>query len=268
MSMPRNLILIRHGESEGNIVSSLAKIGDVSVFTDEFMNRHSSLWRLTDKGKDQAKIAGDWMKENIRFPFFRFYTSEYVRAMETAALLNIEDASWYSEFYLRERNWGDMDRITPEKQQELFKDSMKEKKIEPLYWTPPNGESLADVGLRVDRIFQTLHRECEDMNVVIVCHGEVMWMIRSRLERLTQERFKELNTSKKETDQIHNCQIMMYTRENPEDSNDIRKYLKWSKSVCPWDEKLSDNKWNIINIDRYSNDDLLKRVEKSERLIN
>lgn len=269
--MPHNLILIRHGESEGNIAVARSRKGDDSAYTDEFKNRHSSLWRLSDKGREQAKIAGEWLRAQRgehADPFFRCYTSEYVRAMETAALLDIKDAFWYSDFYLRERNWGDLDRLSVTEREERFAQSMKEREIEPLYWTPPNGESLADVGLRVDRLFQTLHRECENKDVVVVCHGEVMWMIRARLERMTQEKFHELDSSKDEKDKIHNCQILWYSRVNPENEIDIRPYVSWMKSVCPWDESKSSNVWNLIPRQRFSNEELLKRVERIDPLVN
>jgi hypothetical protein len=48
MGMPANLVLVRHGESEGNIATALSKKGDNSMFTEAFLNRHSSTWRLTD----------------------------------------------------------------------------------------------------------------------------------------------------------------------------------------------------------------------------
>jgi NAD+ kinase len=268
MSMPINLILVRHGESEGNLAIARSKQGDNSAYSEDFRNRHSSLWRLSEKGKEQAHVTGDWLKLHAKdVSFFRCYTSEYVRAMETAALLNITDAQWYPDFYLRERNWGDLDRLSVNEREEKFSQSMKERTIEPFYWTPPNGESLADVGLRVDRLFQTLHRECEGKSVIIVCHGEIMWMIRARLERLTQEKFRELDASQDPKDHINNCQVLWYTRQNPEDEYDIRPYLSWMKSVCPWDETRSSNEWNLIKRPKFSNEDLLARVEKIEPLV-
>ncbi len=270
MSMPHNLILIRHGESEGNIALNLSKKGDDSAFTEEFKSRHTSLWRLTEKGRAQAKSAGEWLKKNRGETegFYRCYTSEYIRAMETASLLDIEDALWYSDFYLRERDWGDMGNMSVREREEKFADSMKQKESEALYWTPPNGESLANVGLRVDRLFQTLHRECENKDVVIVCHGEVMRMIQVRLERLSQEKFNELENSKDEKDKIHNAQIIWYTRVNPENEIDIRPWTSWVKSVCPWDETKSSNEWRLIPRQRYTNEELMQRVERIDPLVS
>jgi NAD+ kinase len=101
--------------------------GDHSLYTGAFLKRHSSLWRLTDRGRDQARTAGDWLREhclNLPDPFapppgsalaaaaaaaaasgssstakgiYRYYVSEYIRAMETAALMGLPDAKWFVE---------------------------------------------------------------------------------------------------------------------------------------------------------------------------
>jgi NAD+ kinase len=65
MAMPLDLVLVRHGESEGNVASRFAEAGDNSVFSEEFCNRHNSRLRLTDRGRQQASAAGDWIKRNI-----------------------------------------------------------------------------------------------------------------------------------------------------------------------------------------------------------
>jgi phosphohistidine phosphatase SixA len=61
---------------------------------------------LTDKGIKQAKVTGEWIRENIGDQFDRYYTSEYVRAMETGAHLGLPNAKWYTEIVLRERDKG------------------------------------------------------------------------------------------------------------------------------------------------------------------
>ena len=44
-----DLVLVRHGQSEGNVARSRSMMGDHSLYVGEFLNRHSSLWRLTNK---------------------------------------------------------------------------------------------------------------------------------------------------------------------------------------------------------------------------
>lgn len=268
MAMPVNLVLVRHGEAEGNLAVRLSKKGDDRLYTEEFRQRHSSLWRLTDKGIKQAKTAGRWIANNMPdITFDRCYVSEYLRAMETAGHLAIPNARWYVDFYLRERDAGDMDVITHAEKHQHFPSSMESHKRDALYWTPPNGESTAQLCFRIDRVLQTLHRECSDRNVIIVCHGEVIWAFRIRLERMSQSRFYELDQSKDPFDRIHNCQIVHYSRRNPENQQ-LADHLDWMRSVCPTDTSRSSNYWQAIERNRYSNADLLETVSQTPRLIN
>ena len=267
MSMPIDLVLVRHAESEGNLANTRSKKGDDSHFTNEFLSRHSSLWRLTNKGREQAKIAGQWLKNNLDPKFDRYYVSEYIRAMETAALLKLPNAQWLVEFYLRERDWGDLDVMTEEQRQAQYSKSLKRRAVDSFFWTPPNGESMAEACLRIDRVLNTLHRECADKRVIIVCHGEIMWTFRVRLERMSQEDYKKLDASKNPCDHIHKCQIIHYTRKNPK-TNKIEPYLNWMRSICPTNLKLSRNDWQQIKRRSFSNENLLNRVKKVDRLIS
>jgi NAD+ kinase len=267
MAMPNELVLIRHGLSEGNIAVDRSKRGDHSAYEGDFINRHSSLWRLSDEGVEQAKKTGDWIRTHLGFTFDKYYTSDYIRALETAACLDIKDAQWMTEFYLRERNWGDLDRVSVKEREENYSHSMKEREIDPFYWKPPNGESIADLSLRIDRVINTLHRECEGKRVLIVCHGEVMWAFRVRLERMSQERFIKLDSSIDPLHRIHNCQIIQYTRINPhKQSEGPTPYLSWMRSFCP--QKGIDSPWEEIIRQRYSNEELLQRAAKVPRIIN
>ena len=69
--LPIDLIFVRHGQSEGNLAHRMSEKGDNSFFTPEFRERHSRAFRLTNKGIEQAKSAGFWLKKNninwIRF---------------------------------------------------------------------------------------------------------------------------------------------------------------------------------------------------------
>ena len=50
---------MRHGQSEGNLAYRRAGQGDDSLYDGAFMDRHSSLWRLTDRGRREARAAGE-----------------------------------------------------------------------------------------------------------------------------------------------------------------------------------------------------------------
>jgi NAD+ kinase len=267
--MPLDLVLVRHGESEGNYAYGLSYKGDHRHFApgSPFLERHGSRWRLTDRGREQAEVAGEWIRRNIAPAFDRYYAAEYLRAMETAAHLGFHDAEWFCEFYLRERDWGKFDVMPIEQRKREYADDLRRRDLDRFFWTPPGGESMATLCLRVDRIINTLHRECADKRVLIVCHGEVMWAFRVRLERMSQVRYQELDYSKDVLDKIHNCQVLHYTRHDPE-TGATASYLNWMRSVCPWDPACSRNAWERIERLRYSNEELLKVVERTQRLID
>ena len=120
-AMPVDLILVRHGNSEGNRALDAAKTGDMSLMTDEFRRRNASDYRLTELGEQQARAAGGWIRdwqtrEGVE-AFNRFYCSPFVRTRETAGLLDHDGARWQLESLLRERDfglWAGRDRTTPQ----------------------------------------------------------------------------------------------------------------------------------------------------------
>jgi len=268
MAMPIDLILVRHGESEGNYAYGLSYQGDHRYFQpgSEFLERHGSKWRLTNKGRHQARVAGDWLREHVGAEFDRYYVSEYLRAMETAAHLSLPGARWLCEFYLRERDWGLLDVMSIEQRKREFADHLRRRERDRFFWTPPGGESMADLCLRIEEILYTLERDAADQRVILVGHGEVMWAFRVRLERMSQELYHRLDQSRHPFDRIHNCQVLHYTRREP-GTRSVAPRLGWMRSVCPWDPSLSPNEWVAIERPRYGNEDLLAVVEKTPRLL-
>jgi NAD+ kinase len=265
MTLPLDLVLVRHGESEGNVAYGLSRQGDDCHFTPEFLARHSSKWRLTELGQEQARAAGAWLREHVAQAFDRYYVAEYLRAMETAAHLGFSDATWRCEFYLRERDWGALDLLSWQQRRERYGQDLKRRELDAFFWTPPGGESMASLCLRVDRVLDTLHRGCADKRVLLVCHGEVMWAFRVRLERMSQERYRELDASREPKVKIHNCQVLHYTRRDPV-TGTLSPYLSWIRSVCLWDPDRCSAGWATIHRQAYSNADLLAVVEKTPRL--
>lgn len=267
MAMPIDLVLVRHGESEGNIANHLSKHGDNSAFSPEFLARHSSQWRLSKKGQTQARAAAKWLSKNVELPFDRHYVSTYIRAKETAGLLDIPEANWYAELHLREREWGQLDVMPKEERHAKFAEIEQKRKINAFYWHPPDGESIADVDLRLRSILNTLHRETSDKRVIMVVHGELMWALRYRLERMSIDEWITLDNSKDAKDEIHNCQIIQYSRKEPK-TGKLMAHYEWMRSVCPWDESLSSNAWQPIKRRLLSNSDLLSEAEAVKRLVN
>ncbi len=269
MTLPIDLVLVRHGESEGNVAKRRSENGDDSAFTPEFRNRHTSSFRLSKKGRLQASLAGKFIRKEFckdGFGFDRHVTSEYARAMETAALLRLPNALWFRDFYLAERGWGELEICPESERAQRFEKALRQREVQPFFWRPPNGETMAQLCQRVDRVLDTLHRECSDKRVLIVCHGEIMRAFQVRLERISQGRFKRLTFSEKSEDRIHNCQIVHYTRRNPEDGT-LSKHADWVRWIRPKDEPVTVSDWRRIKRPWYTNKELIEVVECSKAMI-
>ncbi|PIQ91371.1 MAG: hypothetical protein COV70_04005 [Parcubacteria group bacterium CG11_big_fil_rev_8_21_14_0_20_39_22] len=270
MPLPIDLILIRHGQSEGNAAKRRSEKGDNSAYA-LLGGRHTRSFRLSEKGRGQAAQAGKWLKEEFthgdNVPIFdRYITSEYVRAMETSALLDLPDATWFRNFYLTERDWGDLELCPDDERSEKYGKAMRMRNTEPFFWKPPNGESFAELCLRLDRVLFTLHRECSEMKVVIVCHGEVMRAFRVLIERMSQQKFKQIHNSKKTENRVNNCEILHYSRRNPQ-TGEISTHTDWMKQSRPANYPFWTTGWKKIYRPKYSNDDLMEIVKMSPSVL-
>jgi broad specificity phosphatase PhoE len=263
MAMPNELVLIRHGHSEGNLATESSKAGDDSFYTPEFRERPGRQWRLTAEGREQARTAGAWILENIDNDFDRYYVSPYVRTRETAGLLGLPNANWRISQRLRERDWGDISSLPRSEFRDIFPQNALTKQIDALYWRPPNGESIADVRMRVRDFFDTLHRECDGRRVVIVTHGEFMWATRAELEYMTDEQW--IQSDSDAAKKIHNTQIIRYTRLNPETGHQA-SYLEWTQSQCPWMTEVAAE-WSPIKRQLFTNKDLMDQVNQVQPVV-
>ncbi|HVM14463.1 MAG TPA: histidine phosphatase family protein [Egibacteraceae bacterium] len=265
--MPVDVVFVRHGRSEGNEAREQSKRGDERHYTPEFRSRRNREWRLTEAGIQQAQAAGAWIAANVTETFFRYVTSEYLRARETAAHLDLAAARWTQDILLRERSWGHADFVMPESERfERFAAELAARREDPCYWRPPDGESLAEVCLRVERVVERLRRECAGQRCVVVTHEDVMWAARFVLEGLTQERWREMLLSADPYDKIHNGQVLHYTRRDPE-TGELGARLQWVRSVCPWDPARSRDAWQHVEAPSFSNNELLASVAEVKRLV-
>ncbi|QQS27121.1 histidine phosphatase family protein [bacterium] len=265
MTMPVDLVLVRHGQSEQNLAVQAAKNGDISLITDEYRQTPDSQFRLSAKGRDQARETGEWLRHNGLGYFERRYVSDYVRAKETAGYLQLMGPDWYVDPSLREREWGSLEGLSWEDLEDKIRHDAQVRHKDPFYWVPPNGESIAQLTVRLRILLDTLHRECSDMRVVVVCHGEVMWALRFMLERMSVTTWEALESSQEPGVAIYNCQILHYTRRDPE-SGALAPHLDWMRSLCPCQPPNNGPGWQRIVRETFSNDELLDQASKSPHL--
>src|SRR5687768_10252223 len=139
---PKRIILIRHGESEGNIDKSLYSIkADYTL-------------QLTETGKCQARNAGKQLKEIAGEESIFFYVSPLWRTRETFEhIAESFEKSQYQireEPRLREQEWGHLRSL-----EECEKVEKEREEYGTFYYRIPDGESAADVYDRVSDFFGT-----------------------------------------------------------------------------------------------------------------
>jgi len=262
---PIDLVLVRHGESEGNHAQDKSRAGDDSHWTPEFSKRHTSQYRLTSLGQRQAEVAGKWIKEHIHETFDSYYCSEFIRALETAALLDFPAAKWYPELYLREQDLGILAGHSTNQRSLKFAEEEARRSRDPFYYCPPGGESIAGCASRVEIWLSEIQKICSGFKVLAVCHGNILKAIRIRLERIPSNEWERLNTDPGY--KSFNCQIIHYSRRNPR-TGEIHGRLSWVRSVCPWDIARTDTTWKRIHRPQHTNSDLWAIVNSVPRLVD
>ena len=259
--MPLDVVLVRHGESEGNEAVRRERAGDDSMLL-RLRERHSSFWRLTDAGVAQAVRSGAWLRNAFPEGFDRYYSSEYVRAMETAARLGLPGAEWVLHPALRERSWGDLDRLTEHERRKHYAAELADRATSPFYWRPPNGESIAEVSARLLGLLDRLRHDCSAGRALLVCHGELIGAFKARLEDMSQRDFRTWSTDPDE--KIANGEIIHYTRRHPE-TGELAPRFTWRRTAVPQDESRSQP-WRSIHARSYDTVGLLAAVEETPRL--
>lgn len=270
MGMPKNLFLVRHGESEGNFVrKQFEENNNESFFTDEFLGLHESQYELTEKGISQAKQAGLWLKENGFTHFDRSIVSNNVRALQTAGYLDLPQASWMIDFNVRERDGGLFNVLQPSQRDLQYADQQKFYHSQPFYFRPPQGESIADLCQRIKIVLDTLSRECDGQNVIIACHGHVIRAFRIILERLSLYQSNELLGAKVPWAKVPNCSILHYTRENVE-SPDSPLYTRFAyvRMVRPGGGGNPEDDFSAIIRKKYSNEELFEEAQRNRENVS
>jgi broad specificity phosphatase PhoE len=83
VSMPSRLVLIRHGESEANLVNRAIKNGRITEYPEGFDKIPDREIRLSELGCEQAKATGPWLRQQYPDGFDLLYVSDHTRAKET-----------------------------------------------------------------------------------------------------------------------------------------------------------------------------------------
>ena len=148
------LVLIRHGESEGN---------RDRIFT------HTPEVPLTDAGHAQVRAAAEWVA--ARYRPVAVVSSPFLRARQTAAILAERLAlAVRVEEELREQSFGEL----AGQPYAALRDSSDYDPARYWLWRPPGGETLLEVAARAGAALDRVAAGAAGNDVVVVSHGGVM----------------------------------------------------------------------------------------------
>eukprot|EP00521_Asterionellopsis_glacialis_P016146 CAMPEP_0195294220 /NCGR_PEP_ID=MMETSP0707-20130614/14381_1 /TAXON_ID=33640 /ORGANISM="Asterionellopsis glacialis, Strain CCMP134" /LENGTH=489 /DNA_ID=CAMNT_0040355129 /DNA_START=506 /DNA_END=1975 /DNA_ORIENTATION=+ len=216
--MPHKVIMVRHGQSMGNVNESL------------YATTPDNAMRITQLGWEQARMAGKALREEILATNnepVHFIVSPYVRTVETFHGIvsawcdphefdHIKDRSerikawygrllemgltWHEDPRIREQDFGNyQDPVT-------IKRCKKEReKFGSFFYRFPHGESASDVFDRVSTFLDSLWRSFDSRtsrNYVLITHGISVRVFLARYFRYTIEQFSMLSNPR-------NCEMVM-----------------------------------------------------------
>jgi 2,3-bisphosphoglycerate-dependent phosphoglycerate mutase len=173
----RNLILVRHGQSEWN-----AK----NLFTG---------WKdpgLTDQGVSEAKNAGKLiLEQNIEFD--AMYTSMLSRAQKTGdiilGILNHKEIPIIKNEALNERHYGSLAGLNKDDARKKWGEEQVHIWRRSFDMQPPDGESLKDTADRVLPYFEAeiMPKVISGSSILIAAHGNSLRALIMKLDSISSE---------------------------------------------------------------------------------
>ncbi|XVF10555.1 hypothetical protein REPUB_Repub07fG0192600 [Reevesia pubescens] len=195
---PRRIILVRHGQSEGNVDETVyTRVADPKI-------------ALTEKGKAEAEECGWRIREMIEKDGaddwkVYFYVSPYKRTLETLqhlgrAFERSRISGMREEPRIREQDFGNF-----QDREKMRVDKALRLRYGRFFYRFPDGESAADVYDRITGFRETLRADIDigrfqppgqrspNMNLIIVSHGLALRVFLMRWYKWTVEQFERLN---------------------------------------------------------------------------
>jgi broad specificity phosphatase PhoE len=188
------LLLIRHGESQGNVAAARARASGAEEL--DVPARDADV-DLSDLGRQQASAVGAALGALAADTGPQaLVVSPYLRARETARIACEKaglDLPTRVDERLRDRELGVLDRLTFAGVQARYPEEAARRAWQgKFYHRPAGGESWADVALRLRSVMADIDRLEAGRRVLVVCHDAVIMLFRYVCEGMDEEQLLEL----------------------------------------------------------------------------
>jgi len=236
---PTQLILVRHGQSEGNVAAEAAQRDHLERI--DVPARDPDV-TLSATGREQAAAVGRWLAElgEDERPQV-VWTSPYRRARETAEVaLEVADLriDQRVDERLRDRDMGVTDKLTAEGIRAAYPDEAERRDwLGKFYYRPPGGESWADVAMRVRAVLTDLAKTERHPRVLVTGHDVVLLLFCYVAEGLDEQ------------------QVLARARDNALHNAAICRLRRNEDSATGWD--VTD-----YNLDEHLREDDVKVTEE------
>ena len=173
----RNLILVRHGQSEWN---------EQNLFTG---------WKdpgLTELGINEAKNAGSLISDK-GIQFDEMFTSMLVRAQDTGAIIldsiNQQNIPITKNKALNERNYGSLAGLNKDDARKKWGEEQVHIWRRSFDIPPPEGESLKDTAERVLPYFHEyiMPKVIQGLSILVAAHGNSLRALIMELDLISSE---------------------------------------------------------------------------------
>jgi probable phosphoglycerate mutase len=197
---PEALWLVRHGESEGNLLREAAYRDHLQEIG---LTGRDADTPLTDRGQEQARAFGRWLAAQP--PALRptaVLVSPYLRARETARLALEAGGDVLAglpadvDERVRDRELGLLEGLTWQGIVAKYpEEAERKRRLGKFYHRPPGGESWADICLRLRSLYADVARDLAGERVLVVAHDAVIQLTRVILEGMDEETAIRLSDS-------------------------------------------------------------------------
>ncbi len=170
--MDCEILLLRHAQSEGNVLGQFIGHTDVNI---------------TELGKSQAEAVKNFLHD---WDIDCIYSSDLKRAVDTVTPTALDHGlEIVTDVDLREIWGGDWEGVPFEKIPELFPIEQQRWKNDPIESAPTNGESVRQIYLRVQRFMNKIINQVQGKRVLIVSHATTLRVLECFLRGSLQNWF-------------------------------------------------------------------------------
>ena len=207
---PSQLIIVRHGQSAGNVARDAATEAQSDRIA---LSVRDADVPLSGLGREQAQALGHWFANEAEDQRPEvLLSSPYLRAFQTAQIFRevggaaAEEPICFDE-RLREKEFGILDGLTTTGIRNLETDQYEFRQmLGKFYHRPPGGESWCDVILRLRSVMDTISLHYAGRRVMIFTHQVVVLCLRYIIEGLNEAEILAIDRA----GDVANCAISDY----------------------------------------------------------